>query len=671
MKSIRYILAALALAASLTTRALTADEWTAYLALGDITRVVAADKLIYALAGDALYSVSTSDYSVTVYDKMHTLSDTSISLIEWCSAAKKLVVVYSNQNIDLLTNDGQTENLPDLNSYVTTNDKTVNAIDIDGDDAYLSTNFGIVRINVKKAEVTNTYNFGQRVAWVHISGNTIYAECPDAGQYSASMSDNLLDPASWTLTSTKYTAKSVTNDPDLLYQAEQYRPNAPAIGYFAFMRIVDGVLYTVPGMDEMNTPRTGAVQIFDGQTWTSIVGDTGLNAEPRFRNMFCIDVDPTNPNRWLVGAVPGLYEYLNGTITQCYYSKNSILERPAAGVPENDVNYTEVNTVRFDEQGNAWIIQSVVATPGIICLKKDGSFTRYEHPELMLPAGFSWARPTGFDYSSTGLMWFTNNEYRTPALASYNRDTDELITYTEFINEDNSKIDLTVVPCWAEDLDGNIWIGTTVGPAYLAKEDIGNTGAAFQQPKIPRKDDPTLADYLLANVSITAMAVDAGNRKWFGTENNGIYLISADNMEQIEHFTAENSPLLSNNIEAIALNNANGLVYIATDKGLCSYSSAVVETAETLVKDDIYAYPNPVRPDYDGLVTIVGLSYNAQVTITTAAGTLVKKGTATGGSFSWDCTDQKGRRVASGVYPVLIASEDGKASATCKIAVVR
>ncbi|MCD7713590.1 MAG: Por secretion system protein [Prevotella sp.] len=669
MKSIRYILAALALTASLTGRALTADEWTAYLALGDITRVVAADKLIYALAGDALYSVSTSDYSVTVYDKMHTLSDTSISLIEWCSAAKKLVVVYSNQNIDLLTNDGQTENLPDLNSYVTTNDKTVNAIDIDGDDAYLSTNFGIVRINVKKAEVTNTYNFGQRVAWVHISGNTIYAECPDAGQYSASMSDNLLDPASWTLTSTKYTAKSVTNDPDLLYQAEQYRPNAPAVGYFAFMRIIDGVLYTVPGQSDVKE-RTGAVQTFDGQTWTSIVGDTGLNAEPRFRNFYTIDVDPTNPNRWLVAAVPGLYEYLNGTITQCYYWKNSMLERPVT-VAETNVNYSNVSALRFDSRGNAWMIQLSVATPGIICLQKDGTFTRYEHSEMALPDGSSWAKPQELDFSSTGLMWFVDNDYRKYALASYNPDTDELTVYDELINEDNTEINLTGLRCWAEDVDGNIWIGTTVGPAYLAKEDIGNTGAAFQQPKIPREDDPTLADYLLANVSITAMAVDAGNRKWFGTENNGIYLISADNMEQIEHFTAENSPLLSNNIEAIAINNANGLVYIATDKGLCSYSSAVVETAETLVKDDIYAYPNPVRPDYDGLVTIVGLSYNAQVTITTAAGTLVKKGTATGGSFSWDCTDQKGRRVASGVYPVLIAGEDGKSSATCKIAVVR
>ncbi len=142
-------------------------------------------------------------------------------------------------------------------------------------------------------------------------------------------------------------------------------------------------------------------------------------------------------------------------------------------------------------------------------------------------------------------------------------------------------------------------------------------------------------------------------------------------MQQIEHFTAENSPLLSNNIEALVINNANGLVFIATDKGLCSYSSAVVETAETLVGDDIYAYPNPVRPDYDGLVTIVGLTYNAQVTITTAAGNLVKKGAATGGSFSWDCTDQQGRRVASGVYPVLIATEDGSSSVACKIAVVR
>ncbi len=290
---------------------------------------------------------------------------------------------------------------------------------------------------------------------------------------------------------------------------------------------------------------------------------------------------------------------------------------------------------------------------------------------MMLSAGYSWVKPMGLAFSSSGLLWFVNNDYRTPALASYDTENDILTTYTSFINEDSSEINLTYTRCWAEDAEGNIWLGTNVGPAYIAKADLESGGTTFYQPKIPREDDETLADYLLSGVDISCMAVDAGNRKWFGTNGNGVYLISADNMTQISRFTSENSGLLSDNVEAIAIDSSSGEVYISTDKGLCSYSSAVTQTTENLENDNIYAYPNPVRPDYTGLVTVAGLTYGAQVRITTASGQLVNEGPSVGGSFFWDCTDTKGRKVASGVYIVLVSTSDGKSGAACKIAVVR
>ena len=188
--------------------------------------------------------------------------------------------------------------------------------------------------------------------------------------------------------------------------------------------------------------------------------------------------------------------------------------------------------------------------------------------------------------------------------------------------------------------------------------------------KVPRNDGTNFADYLLSGVDITCIAVDGGNRKWFGTNGNGVYLISDDNMTQVQHFLANNSKLLSDNIESIAINDQTGEVFIGTDNGLCSYMSDATATNDNMTKDNVYAYPNPVRPDYTGLITVTGLSMNADVKIVTANGVLVAQGTSNGGTFTWDGRDLNGDRVASGVYMVMTATSEGKKGTVCKIAIV-
>ena len=141
-------------------------------------------------------------------------------------------------------------------------------------------------------------------------------------------------------------------------------------------------------------------------------------------------------------------------------------------------------------------------------------------------------------------------------------------------------------------------------------------------------------------------------------------------MTQLEHFTAENSKLLSNNIESIAINGTTGEVFFGTDKGLCSYMSDATDTNESMSKNNVYAYPNPVRPGYTGIITVVGLSFDADVKIVTSNGVLVAQGRSNGGTFTWDGCDTKGRRVASGVYMVETATSSGGKGTVCKIAVV-
>ena len=178
------------------------------------------------------------------------------------------------------------------------------------------------------------------------------------------------------------------------------------------------------------------------------------------------------------------------------------------------------------------------------------------------------------------------------------------------------------------------------------------------------------ADYLLAGIGIRDIVVDGANRKWFATDGNGVYLISEDNIEEIHHFTFDNSMLLSNTVESIAVNNSTGEVFMGTDKGLCSYMSDATTPSDDMTEDNVYAYPNPVTPDHTGLITVVGLSMNADVKITTANGAIVAQGRSNGGMFTWNGRDKDGRRVASGVYMVHTAKADGSKGTVCKIAIV-
>ena len=167
------------------------------------------------------------------------------------------------------------------------------------------------------------------------------------------------------------------------------------------------------------------------------------------------------------------------------------------------------------------------------------------------------------------------------------------------------------------------------------------------------------------------MLVDGGNRKWFGSGGNGIYLIDSDNITQKEHFTTSNSPIFSDQIESLAINNETGELFVGTEYGLCSYMSDASSPSEGLDDDNIWAYPNPVVSDYNGLITVVGLTDKAQVKIVNPNGYVIAEGISNGGTFTWDACDKKGKRVASGVYIVMVATADGKTGAACKIAVIK
>jgi hypothetical protein len=274
---------------------------------------------------------------------------------------------------------------------------------------------------------------------------------------------------------------------------------------------------------------------------------------------------------------------------------------------------------------------------------------------------------------SRGLIWFVNNHYDRPSFFCYDPKTKEVInTFTKFTNQDGTSYgsDTYYPRCFAEDLDGNIWIGTSIGAFMIEAANIYTPGTYLTQVKVPRNDGSDLADYLLSSANVTSIVIDGAGRKWFGTIGSGAYLISRDNMEEIHHFTAEKTQLLSNDVMSIAVDDRTGEVFFGTEKGLCSYISDATAAVDEMKKDDVYAFPNPVPSGYKGLITVRGLSFDADVKILTVSGKLVAQGRSNGGTFTWNGRDLKGRRVASGVYMIATATSDGKSGVVAKVAIV-
>jgi hypothetical protein len=172
---------------------------------------------------------------------------------------------------------------------------------------------------------------------------------------------------------------------------------------------------------------------------------------------------------------------------------------------------------------------------------------------------------------------------------------------------------------------------------------------------------------LLNNETITSLAVDGGNRKWIGT-HNGLWLFNADASVLIHHFTSQNSPLISNNILDIAVQPLTGEVFVATDKGIVSYRGTATEGEA--VHSHVKVFPNPVRPDFTGLVGISGLVNNAVVKITDVNGRLVYETRAQGSTATWNVHDYTGRRAATGIYLIFSADAEGNETLVTKMAVI-
>lgn len=247
---------------------------------------------------------------------------------------------------------------------------------------------------------------------------------------------------------------------------------------------------------------------------------------------------------------------------------------------------------------------------------------------------------------------------------------DRYIHHSSFTDQDGTAYAPTQYVSVAEDKNGKLWIGSLDGVIEVDPAQVFNADFRCNRIKVPRNDGTNYADYLLAGEQVNWISVDNANRKWIATQNSGLYLVSESGDKIIEHFTTENSPLPSNTVNTVEASKVDNMVYIGTNYGTIAYSSDASPAADNL--DNVYAYPNPVRPDYSGWITVNGLMDNSLVKITDAQGSVLFQAQSEGGMVVWDGCNLAGERVKSGVYFVL-ASENSSGSnfsAVTKIMVI-
>lgn len=389
-----------------------------------------------------------------------------------------------------------------------------------------------------------------------------------------------------------------------------------------------------------------------------------------YNNVCTVDENPLHKGHIFAGTYgTGIYEFKDKEFIKNYTLTNSPLESvlQSASAPR----YVRISKVKFDKKGNLWILNSETKSP-IKILMNDGSWQNVYYSEIE-----KMQTPSEIHFDSRGWMWVVSLRMSSGLFCAKTNNTitpddDETKGWFDiFTNQDGLSYNIYQIYGFAEDKNGKIWVGTDTGLFVIENPNKFFKDGVFTQIKIPRNDGTGLADYLLNGVYIQCIHVDGANRKWIGTKHNGVFLISEDGQETIKNFTTDNSPLPSNNVVSVAVNGKNGEVFIGTDNGIASFMGDATEASEKLDENSVYAYPNPVRSDYKGDISIVGLTFDCNVKIVDTAGTLINEGKSNGGTFVWDGKNKRGERVGTGVYYVLAYDEAGNEGVATKILFMR
>ena len=727
---------------------------------------VTRDK-VFVGSGQTMFTYDLNDGSLETLSKVNVLSDLGVTAVAYSEKYNKVIVGYETGNIDFIIGN-TVVNIPDVVRTSIQGFKNINDIFIWDDFAYLSTGFGIIKLDIDKNEIKETYLIGDNATNVFVNGVTVFNDSIFAattqGIYKARLEGtNLVDFQNWEQ-STKvaqvnyesicsndeimlfnrvldgenndtilsydgsawqplvysgyanqdvkriqyqndewqishtFGAEFISKDfttvtPLELYsfsleipqprafvknngiwwvadnrfglvsyvtgKSEQFLPAGPASFQAWDMDFQNDELWVASGSltpSRVNNFLKEGIYVYRNNEWTSYNGG-------EYNEMFdiiTISASPTRPGEVFVGSWgEGLRRVIDGKIDTASYKQNN-----STVTPNSVFEYYTIGDTKYDNNGVLWTTVAGLSGANvqypIIAFDGENWFgygmenklvTETHAGEIAIDnAGNKW-----FVSDANGVFVFNENG------TFDDEEDDQVVLITT--GEDKGNLPTKNVNCLAIDMDGKVWIGTDEGLTIISSTN-GLYDGEVRAERIIIEQEGSF-EYLLETEIITTIKVDGANRKWIGTETGGVYLVSEDGLETIHHFTTETTPLLSNTIFDVEIFGSTGEVFFATDKGLMSYIGDA--TDEESYEGPTYAFPNPVRPEYDGIIGIRGLAPNAEVKITDISGNLIYETFSKGTTATWDGNSLNGKRAQTGVYIVFSVTDDGEQKEVTKI----
>ena len=379
-----------------------------------------------------------------------------------------------------------------------------------------------------------------------------------------------------------------------------------------------------------------------------------------FYDAMWVAPNPRDENKGFVGSFGrGLAEVDNADVINIFKGDNSEISYVTG------YDYARIGGLDYDTEGNLWIGNTDVANYLVVYTKdsvwKNFALRSFNSPQIQ-----------GLIVSKTNKIWMISEQGGLIGFdygASIDATADDIEKVIKF-EKGKGSIPGTAISAVAEDLNGEIWIGSDKGISVLYSPESVFTEEIQQEAQQIKIEQDGYIQYLLESDKVTSIAVDDANRKWIGTENSGLFLVNADGTKQLEHFNIDNSPLISNNIFSVCINRKSGEVFISTEKGIMSYKGTATEGFETGC-EDVLVYPNPVRPNYTGVIAMRGLLQTSDVKITDVAGNLVFQTKTLGGQAIWNGKNMKGDKAQPCVYYIMTAKEDGSTGCSSKVVIMR
>jgi hypothetical protein len=554
----------------------------------------------------------------------------------------------------------------------------LNALGISGGEIYAATSTNNYRFSDSDWQITGLFGAIPVRQFRYVSGS-------EALIGITSQRITVVGGATYALPGTLFNTAAIDSDRNTLYAGTPNRglamlnplnatdwtflnPDGPFMNAFAGMNSSDGILISGsspgPGRAGFPAPATTGYYIFRDGGWSSY--NTATAPELTATNFNSTFVSAFSSNYYVFGSWGrGAVLHNRETDEIRVLNQNTSPLEPIAG----SSTFIVITGIDTDTRGNVWFVCYAAATNTL-------QMYDFAADEWTLYPNSAAITATDRYYSLTidsfDQKWITltSSTGAGRGLLLIGSDNSDAVKLTSAPTQGNLPNDL--VNAVVQDKRGEIWLATERGIArYLFPDRVLSGTAQDRQASFLINEDTTAASpFLLRDLNATGLAVDAANRKWIASRDNGVWLIDENGRRVIRHFTTDNSPLPSNRILSITVDEKTGTVFMATEEGLISYTDIPREGARRM--DDLFVYPNPYSYRQNtGPVVIDGLSDRTTISILTVDGRLVNRAEARSGRASWDVRDFQGNRVATGVYMIVAVDENNAERGVGKVVIIR